>query len=145
MRTALSAFLALVVTLGLFVAMAFWVDPDKETELRAEWRSALKQQELRDEWRAYDILRAYIDTATSCEVDEDCTIHSFGCPMDCWSVVAKGQVEFIENTMDEVIMNTSLRCSYQCGGPPRDARAICVTGVCGLGVPQRFTFEPGDL
>lgn len=145
MRTALSAFLALIVTLGLFVAMASWVDPDKETELRVEWRSMFEQQEFKNDWKAYDILRAYIDTGTSCEVDEDCTIHSFGCPMDCWSVVAKDQVEFIENTMDEVIMNTGLRCSDQCRGPPRGSQAICVAGVCGLAVPQKFTFEPGDL
>lgn len=143
MRTAFSAFIALIVTLTLFVVMAFWVDPDEETEPRAEWRSVLKQREFKDEWRAYDVLRAYIETATFCEVDEDCTIHSFGCPMDCWSVVAKDQVEFIENTMDEVTSSTRLGCTYQCGGPPRGARAICVAGVCGLGVPQRSAFEPG--
>jgi hypothetical protein len=80
----------------------------------------------------YDVIQSYVDTATACSSDSECTIHSFGCPLDCFSVVATDQVELIGELKRAVHQKTGLGCVDQCAGPPAGSRAICVAGACRL-------------
>ncbi|MBY6205497.1 hypothetical protein [Halomonas denitrificans] len=144
MRTAFSAFIALMITLALFVLMASWVVPQTDSRRYAEWSEEARDREFQREWGRYDAIQQFVDTATACSVDADCTIHAFGCPLDCYSVVARDQVELIEEMKDAVHQETGMGCIYACAGPPEGSQAICVGGECRLGEPQRITFETRD-
>lgn len=144
MRTAFSAFLAVLVTLTLFVIMAFWVDPPTDSRRYAEWSEAAQTRQEAQEWRLYDAVQLYVDSATACSMDSDCTIQAFGCPLDCFSVVAKDQVERIKDMKSEVSRRTGMGCIYGCAGPPVGARAVCIGGQCRLGVARHTTAESSE-
>jgi hypothetical protein len=142
MRTAFSSFLALIVTLVLLAILATTLEPGPYSKPALPAAPSDQPPSNPSSRSSLDELIDKIEAARSCSVDADCTIQTFGCPIDCYSPVSTDKVEMLAYEFESLRLSESWSCAYWCVGVPEQARVACIDGQCQMsigGLPDELT------
>lgn len=75
-------------------------------------------------------IKEWITKANHCEVKEDCSIRSFGCPFGCYSLINKNEnLSSIENLVTKYNSETQ-SCMYKCTRSPSEEEVQCEQNIC---------------
>lgn len=134
MRTALSAFLALLVTLVVLAILATILEPRHLSKPALPAVPSSPPPSNPSSRLPLDDLIGNIEAARLCSVDADCTIQTFGCPIDCYSPVSTDKVEALVREFESLRLSETWSCAYWCVGVPEQARVACIDGQCRMSI-----------
>lgn len=147
MKTAFSAFIALLITIGLVIMMAVLVDPSPRAVVErsspelvltvgsASYQCDKENQTISDYLAANKLVRAEISEASACSSDDECSLHDFPCIYGGIQAVNSSAIERLRDAIAHV---ESSSCVVQmCRGVPLEPGiaiegAQCVRGRCAI-------------
>ena len=80
--------------------------------------------------QAEDALRARVDVAQSCSIDDDCTLFDYGYPIQCLTSVAKSEITALRLEYRNYEQSCAFRVYYDCPTGHMERRAVCRSNRC---------------
>ncbi len=134
MRTAFSAFMALIVTISLVTLMATALDLRVNESIEGDRVESIVPRRASENETPLEQLIGNIDGSRQCSVDSDCVIATFGCPLDCYSPVAVTKLGSLNAQFAALGLAEFWSCAYWCVGVPDQAVASCIEGRCEMSI-----------
>ena len=134
--------ISLVIAVVLFTVATLIEGERPEPELLPEERTpqmitqVRRDTQIRDERAvkpctdAEAELRASVEAAQVCEVDEDCTIFDYGYPIQCMTAVAQSEISSLREQYREYDQSCSYRVYYDCPAEPLQRHPVCRNNRC---------------
>lgn len=90
-------------------------------------------------------LKAVIDDARHCVVDDDCTLFDYGYPLDCMTSIAKSEIPLLREEYRKYDENCEFRVFYDCPTEPYVRLALCRDNRCVVELDRRDDLQDSTL
>lgn len=92
-----------------------------------------------------DVLRAKVDAARYCSIDDDCTLFDYGYPIQCLTSVAKSEVTALRLEYRNYEQSCAFRVYYDCPTGDMERQAVCRSNRCGVELRSTEVLEEQTL
>lgn len=95
--------------------------------------------------QAEDALRAQVDAAQHCSIDDDCTLFDYGYPIQCLTSVAKADITVLRLEYRNYQQSCAFRVYYDCPTGHMERQAVCRNNLCTVELKSNDFLEEKTL